>query len=105
MDNELIFSGYTDSNGKIVVENLPIGKYKFIEKEAPSGYILNTEEHFFEIKENGEIVKSYLTNEKEPEETFDVPKTSVADSKIIDVITITLVIAGIGFVIYDKKKK
>lgn len=60
---------------------------------------------FFEIKENGEIVKSYLTNEKEPEETFDVPKTSVADSKIIDVITITLVIAGIGFVIYDKKKK
>lgn len=105
VDNELIFSGYTDSNGKIVVENLPIGKYKFIEKEAPSGYILNTEEHFFEIKENGEIVKSYLTNEKEPEETFDVPKTSVADSKIIDVITITLVIAGIGFVIYDKKKK
>lgn len=105
VDNELIFSGYTDSNGKIVVENLPIGKYKFIEKEAPSGYILNTEEHFFEIKENGEIVKSYLTNEKEPEETFDVPKTSVADSKITDVITITLVIAGIGFVIYDKKKK
>lgn len=105
VDNELIFSGYTDTNGKIVVENLPIGKYKFIEKEAPSGYILNTEEHFFEIKENGEIVKSYLTNEKEPEETFDVPKTSVADSKIIDVITITLVIAGIGFVIYDKKKK
>jgi len=105
VDNELIFSGYTDSNGKIVVENLPIGKYKFIEKEAPSGYILNTEEHFFEIKENGEIVKSYLTNEKEPEETFDVPKTSVADSKIIDVITIILVIAGIGFVIYDKKKK
>lgn len=105
VDNELIFSGYTDSNGKIVVENLPIGKYKFIEKEAPSGYIINTEEHFFEIKENCEIVKSYLTNEKEPEETFDVPKTSVADSKIIDVITITLVIAGIGFVIYDKKKK
>ncbi len=105
VDNELIFSGYTDSNGKIVVENLPIGKYKFIEKEAPSGYILNAEEHFFEIKENGEIVKSYLTNEKEPEETFDVPKTSVADSKIIDVITITLVIVGIGFVIYDKKKK
>lgn len=105
VDNKLIFSGYTDSNGKIVVANLPIGKYKFIEKEAPSGYILNTEEHFFEIKENGEIVKSYLTNEKEPEETFDVPKTSVADSKIIDVITISLVIAGIGFVIYDKKKK
>lgn len=105
VDNELIFSSYTDSNGKIVVENLPIGKYKFIEKEAPSGYILNAEEHFFEIKENGEIVKSYLTNEKEPEETFDVPKTSVADSKIIDVITITLVIVGMGFVIYDKKKK
>lgn len=105
INNELVFSGYTNSDGKIIIENLPVGKYKFIEKEAPSGYILNTEEHFFEIKENAEIVKSYLTNEKKPVETFEVPKTLVADSKIIDAITIILVITGIGFIIYDKKKK
>lgn len=100
-DDKLIFSGRTDSDGKITIKYLPIGKYKFIEKEAPEGYILNTDEHFFEIKEDGEIVKSYLTNEKE---IFEVPKTSVADSKVIDVVTIILVIAGIGFIVYDKRK-
>ena len=100
-DNTLIFSGRTDADGKITIKDLPIGKYKFNEKEAPEGYILNTDEHFFEIKEDGEIVKSYLTNEKE---IFDVPKTSVADSKVIDVVTIILVIAGIGFIVYDKRK-
>lgn len=100
-DDKLIFSGRTDSDGKVTIKDLPIGKYKFIEKEAPEGYILNTDEHFFEIKEDGEIVKSYLTNEKE---IFEVPKTSVSDSKVIDVVTIILVIAGIGFIIYDKRK-
>lgn len=100
-NDELVYSGRTDENGLITITGLPIGKYKFIEKEAPEGYILNTDEHFFEIKEDGEIVKSYLTNEKE---VFEVPKTSVADSKVIDVVTIVLVIAGIGFIIYDKKK-
>lgn len=65
-DDQLIFSGRTDEvTGKIVVKGLETGKkYKFIEKEAPEGFILNTDTHFFEIKENGEIVKDTLSNEK-----------------------------------------
>lgn len=65
-DDELIFSGRTDKEtGKIVVKNLETGKkYKFLESKAPEGYVLNTEEHFFEITENGEIVKDTLSNEK-----------------------------------------
>ena len=34
-----------------------------VEKEAPEGYILNPEKMYFEIKENGEIVKATMTNE------------------------------------------
>lgn len=101
-NNELVFSDYTDEDGKIYVKGLTYGKYKFIEKEAPDGYILNTEEHYFEILEDGQIVKDTLSNEKI---IIEVPNTSVADSKVVTIVTLVSIIAGIGFIIYDKKRK
>lgn len=98
--DELIFSGRTDEYGKIIVENLKYGKYYILEKEAPAGYILNPEKMFFEILEDGIVVKSEMTNEKIP-----VPKTSVNETTIIDIIALVGIIAGIGFLIYDEKKK
>ena len=55
--DELIFSGRTDENGKIIIEELEYGKYYILEKEAPEGYQLNSNKMYFEIKEDGEIVK------------------------------------------------
>lgn len=63
-NDELIFSGRTNENGKIIIKNLKYGKYYIIEKDAPEGYILNEEKMYFEIKENGEIIKANMTNEK-----------------------------------------
>ncbi|MBE6152740.1 MAG: hypothetical protein E7166_00740 [Firmicutes bacterium] len=100
INDELIFKGYTDENGNIVLKDLPIGKYKFYESEAPNGYILNDAVHYFEIKENGEVVKSTITNQK-----VIVPKTSIADSKVLNIIGIVSIILGIAYIIYDKKKK
>ena len=79
-DAKLIFSDITNDKGKIIIENLPIGKYYFIEKEAPEGYVLNTEKHNFEIKDNGEIVKSTLTNEKIKGD-FILTKTDISTSE------------------------
>lgn len=63
-NDELIFSGRTDENGKIVLKNMPYGKYYILEKEAPEGYVLNEEPMPFEVKENGEVIKATMEDEK-----------------------------------------
>ncbi len=63
-NNELIFRGRTDDSGKITIKNLSIGRYYFLEKDAPEGYLLNNEKLFFEIKEDGEVVKTEMKDER-----------------------------------------
>jgi len=99
-DDKLIFSGRTDENGQIIINDLPINKYYLLEKEAPKGYIINPEKQEFEIKENGEIVKSEMQDEM----IIKVPKT---DKIVIPdyVYVIVLAILFIGLMIYEAKKK
>lgn len=102
-DDILIYSGRTDKSGKLYVKGLESGKkYKFVEKEAPEGYILNDEIHEFEILNNGDIVKDTLSNEKF---VIDVPNTFANDYKIL----IPVSLCGLGIVLVllsrDKRKK
>ncbi|MFM1539285.1 VaFE repeat-containing surface-anchored protein [Helcococcus bovis] len=59
----------TDENGKIVVENLPNGKYIFKELNAPEGYFKNEEEINlnFTDEKDGSTYKVEVINEKIPE--------------------------------------
>lgn len=97
--DELIYSGLTDENGKIIIDNLEYGRYYIKEVETASpDYILNTEKMYFEIRENGEIVKATMTNEKvEMPKTFNTDLTS-------SIIIISTAILGLGLLIYAKKK-
>lgn len=102
-DDILIYSVRTDKLGKLYVKGLESGKkYKFVEKEAPEGYILNDEIHEFEILNNGDIVKDTLSNEKI---VIDVPNTFANDYKIL----IPVSLCGLGIVLVllsrDKRKK
>ena len=99
-NDELVFSGRTDNEGKIVIERLLQGKYYILEKEAPEGYEINEERIYFEIKENGEIVKSIMKDKQ----IIEVPNTESNDYKELIFSGITLVIAGIGLIILNKKK-
>ena len=95
-----VFEGRTDENGKIIITDLPVGKYFILESDAPDGYILNEEKMWFSITENGEIVKADMTNEK----IVEVPNTLQEKDILIEIISATLLLSGIGIIIYAKKK-
>ena len=99
-NDELVYVGRTDSNGKIIINELPLGKYYIIEKQATEGYKINPDKMWFEILEDGKIVKAIMKDE-----VIEVPNTGVNDSHIIDIIGLVFITGGVGFIIYDKKRK
>lgn len=99
-DDNLVFEGYTDENGMITIEKIKFGKYYILEKEAPEGYKLNPDKMWFEILEDGKIIKAVMKDE-----IIEVPNTGINDSHVIDIIGLVFIVGGIGFIIYDKKRK
>ncbi|EOO67414.1 TQXA domain-containing protein [Bacillus cereus VD196] len=71
-----VVKGKTDDKGIAKFEKLPFGKYTYKETVAPKGYVLNEETFSFEIKENGQIIKHIVKDEKIPSiETKATDKT------------------------------
>ena len=99
-NDELVFEGRTDENGKITIDELTYGRYYILEKEAPEGYELNTEKMWFEIREDGEIIKSVMKDHK----IIKVPNTDATDYKQLLISGISLIVLGTGVIIYGKKK-
>ncbi len=90
-DGSVIYSKYeiinefeTSKDGKIIIENLPLGKYSLTEKSTESGYILNAQPILFELAIDNETEKE-ITVEKEfinfKSETLFV-KTDVAGKEL-----------------------
>ncbi|WP_313134684.1 collagen binding domain-containing protein [Anaerocolumna sp.] len=58
----LIAEKETDEDGIAVFENIPYGNYYFVESQAPSGYVRNTEKHPFTISQSGEVIQVTFEN-------------------------------------------
>ena len=54
-ENKLVDTIVTDENGEAVSKELEIGKYKVIESETTSNFILNKNEIFINIEKDGDI--------------------------------------------------
>ena len=96
-ESSLIFSGRTDENGKIIIDALEYGRYYILEKEAPKGYQINTDKMWFEILEEGQIVKATMDNHKIP-----IPNTLLNDYTIYACVVFILV-GGVAL-LYGKRK-
>ena len=100
-DNEILFTKETDESGKVNISNLPVGKYYIIEKEANSMYQLTNEKVYFEIKDNDELIKTKMTNEKI---TIPVPKTNTKEGIIAHTIFGICIIVGLGGLYFERKE-
>ena len=101
--DELVFSGKTDDKGMLIVEGLKYGKFYILEKETASeDYILNTEKIYFEIKEDGEIVKAKMTNEKV---IVEVPDTLTKQPYKVYIISLAIALIGVCILLYGNQKK
>ena len=58
----------TDSGGYVYFKNLPLGKYSYVETEAPPGYVRDSRVHEIELKKSGQSFTDELENEKKPAE-------------------------------------
>ncbi len=103
--DELIFSGKTNDDGKIIIEELSYGKYYILEKEAPEGYQVNDEKLWLEILEDGEIVKSEMKDEKIVVVVPNTLKNNYVRLCINALITVGAVIVVYGIIKNKKTKK
>ena len=113
--NNLVYSGKTDNKGKILLNNLKIGKYLYYEAEASNGYLIDNSKKYFEIKENGEKIENKIYNKKVDifkeensdipnEEIIDIPQTYDKLYKYISYIIISIIILLKSIVIIKQKK-
>lgn len=95
---EKVYKGKTDKNGEIKLEGLVAGKYCIYEKEAPEGYELDSKPVCFEFEEEGQVINITMRNN----EKIIVPDTNLNDYTYL--VSLLIVLAGVGYLIYDRKK-
>ena len=62
LDDKLLYTGSTNKDGKLVIQGIENGKYYAKEKEAPDGYLLNKDKHYFEISDSNKNVVITIKN-------------------------------------------
>lgn len=91
-NNNIVYNGKTDSEGKITIEKLPYGKYYIKQIKVPSGYIFNEEIVYFSVNDMSCLSDIKVTNEKSI-----MPVTSSSSNILLNIFPFAII--GILFVI------
>jgi len=100
VDDTLVYSGKTDNNGNVEISNLEIGKYYILEKEAPKYYLVNDEKIYFEVKENGQIIKANMKDIRK-RGSLEFFKTDASGSKFLSDALIEVYFKETGKLVYQ----
>ena len=90
-DSEVIYKGYTDSNGQIVIEDLLYGEYYISEVEASTGYRILEDKIYFKLDSDNLNIDIY-------NERIEVPNTGI-DVGLINIVFLFIIIFGIVLII------
>ncbi len=106
VDNEETFikEGYTDKDGKLVIDNLDVGTYRIIEKASPDGYQVNNDEYYVTISNLQNEVFLNIKNDSIEVVEIEVPNTLI-DSKNNKKLILILLLNGGFMIIYSIIKK
>lgn len=94
-NNEFVYKGTTNDEGKILISPINYGDYYIVQDKVPNGYLINGEKIKFSINDDSCMSSIKLTNTK-----VNMPKTS---SKNMDIFSIIIFILNIGIFKYVKK--
>ena len=99
LDDKLVYKGYTDKNGQIVLDDLLYGEYYISEVEATSGYRLLKDKIYFTIDKEELNIDVY-------NERIAVPNTGIINiTNIIFIILMTFSIILLIFFVSNKRIK
>lgn len=90
----IVYNGTTNSEGKIIIKDLPYGKYYITQVKVPSGYILNEEEMSFSVNDLSCVSDIVVINKK-----TEMPITTSSNLFIKNIIPLLL----IGIIIVFRK--
>lgn len=98
MNNIVVYKGYTDSNGQIVIDDLKYGDYYISEVEACSGYKLLDDNIYFTLDK--EEVSIDIYNDR-----VEVPNTGI-NIGVINILAIVIIVLFVivMIVFWDNKK-
>ena len=97
INNEVVYKGYTDSNGQIVLDDLLYGDYYVSEIEASTGYRLTSDKIYFSIDDEDKVIDIY-------NERIKVPNTGIGINVKDIVFLSSSLLAIILMVIFRRNK-